>query len=486
VDLAFMSIADQARLVRTGSASPVELVQCYLDRIRQWDGSLHSYITVCAGRALEQAARAEREIAAGQYRGELHGIPYGVKDQICTQGLKTTCGSKILRDFVPDHDATVVGKLDEAGAILLGKHNLHEFGKGSTKVFAYGQPRNPWDLDRSASSSSSGSGIAVAAGLCSASLGADMGGSIRGPAEANGIVGLRPTFGRVSRFGALAYGWNADTIGPLTRTVEDCAIVLRAIAGEDTNDPLTSRREVPDYRTALSGDLRGIRAAVVTNLTWLPETHADVSSAIEEALRVLADCGAVVEHMTLPLSEYATVFQSVTSDVDTASVMLRKWLRTHWHDFDSGTRTRFAASCLVPAAVYDRGMRGRAVVRQEILDALQCCDVLITPTSLNPPPRIDEERGRVSGEHTPRRDVLRRFTSFPFSVANTPAIAIPMGFSGTGLPLSMQIAGKPFDEATVLRVAHAYERVTRWHEHHPDVGTTVSRFPRAEAERYPV
>lgn len=476
-----MTIADQARLVRTGKVSPVDLVQGYLDRIQRWDGRLHSYITVCAEQALDKAARAEREIAAGHYRGELHGIPYGVKDQICTAGLKTTCGSKILREFVPDHDATVVKKLDEAGAILLGKHNLHEFGKGSTKVFAYGQPRNPWDLDRSPSSSSSGSGIAVAGGLCSTSLGADMGGSIRGPAEANGIVGLRPTFGRVSRFGALAYGWNADTIGPLTRTVEDCAIVLRAIAGEDRNDPLTSRRAVADYPAQLSGEMRGVRAGVVTNLTWLPETHPDVISAIEEALRVLADCGAVVEKVTLPLSEYATVFQSVTSDVDTAAVMLRKWLKTHWHDFDTGTRTRFAASCLIPAVVYERGMRGRAVVRQEILNAFERYDVLITPTSLKPPPRLDEERNRISGEHSPRRDVLRRLTSFPFSVASTPAIAIPMGFSSAGLPLSMQIAGKPFDEETVLRVAHAYERATHWHERHPDLDSTVGRFQRAGA-----
>lgn len=476
-----MSIADQARLVQARKISPVDLVRGYLDRIERWDASLRAYITVCAEHALEQAARAEREIAAGEYRGALHGIPYGVKDQICTAGLKTTCGSKILDDYVPDHDATVIRKLDDAGAILLGKHNLHEFGKGSTKVFAYGQPRNPWDLDRSPSSSSSGSGVAVAAGLCSAGIGADMGGSIRGPAEANSIVGLRPTFGRVSRFGTLAYGWNADTIGPLTRTVEDCAIVLRAIAGEDRNDPLTSRRRVADYRTALSGEIRGIRAAVVTNLTWLPETHPDISSAIEEALRVLADCGVVVEQVTLPLSEHATAFQSVTSDVDTASVLLRKWLKTRWHDFDTGTRTRFAASCLIPAVVYDRGMRGRALVRQEILNAFERCDVLITPTSLNPPPRLDEERDRISGGHSARRDVLRRLTSFPFSVANTPAIAIPMGFSSTGLPLSMQIAGRPFDEETVLRVAHAYERATHWHERHPDLGSTVGRFQRAGA-----
>jgi aspartyl-tRNA(Asn)/glutamyl-tRNA(Gln) amidotransferase subunit A len=303
-----------------------------------------------------------------------------------------------------------------------------------------------------------------------------MGGSIRGPAEANGVVGLRPTFGRVSRSGALAHSWNADTIGPITRTVEDCALVLRAISGEDPNDPLTSRRSVPDYTKCLGRSLRGTRAAVVTNLTWLEDTDPDVSCALEEALRVLADCGATIEKIALPLSEYATVFQSVTTDVDSASVFLRKWLKTRWYEFDSGTRTRFAASCLIPAVVYDRAMRGRALVRREVLQALECFDALITPTSLNPPPRLDEERDRVSGAHSYRRDTLRRFTSFPFSVANTPAIAVPMGFSSSGLPLSMQIAGKPFDEAGVLRIAHAYERATAWHERHPDVDATIARF----------
>jgi aspartyl-tRNA(Asn)/glutamyl-tRNA(Gln) amidotransferase subunit A len=480
-DLAFMSIAAQARLVCAREISPVELVGSYLNRIEKWDSRLRAYITVCADEALKDAALAEREIAAGRYRGALHGIPYGLKDQICTAGVRTTAGSKILRDFIPATDATVVARMREAGALLIGKHNLHEFGKGSTKDFAYGQPRNPWNLDHSASSSSSGTGVAVAAGLCAGGLGADMGGSIRGPAEANGIVGLRPTFGRVSRFGALAYSWNADTIGPLTRNVADCAIILRAIAGADTNDPMTSRRPVPDYLEALSEDLRGVRAAVVTNLTWLEETHPNVASAVQEALLVIRGCGAVVDDIALPLSEYATVFQSITTDVDSASVFLRKWLRTNWHEFDSGTRTRFAASCLIPAVVYDRAMRGRAVVRREILQALERYDVLITPTSLNPPPRLAEERDRVSGAHGHRRETLRRFTSFPFSVANTPAIAVPMGFSESGLPLSIQIAAKPFDEAAVLRVAHAYERSTAWHERHPDLDTTVRRFESNES-----
>jgi Asp-tRNA(Asn)/Glu-tRNA(Gln) amidotransferase A subunit family amidase len=475
--LAFLSLAEQARLIRGREISPVDLVNTCLDRIARWDPLLRSYITVCADEALAQAKKAEHEIASGRYIGPMHGIPYGVKDQICTRGIKTTLGSRILSEYVPDSDATVIERLRAAGAILLGKHNLHEFGKGSTKIFPFGQPRNPWNLNHSPSSSSSGSGVAVASGLCSAALGEDTGGSIRGPAEANGIVGLRPTFGRVSRFGGVMYGWNCDTIGPLTRTVKDCALILGAIAGEDERDVLTSSRPVPDYTRNLSGDLRGIRIGVVVELTYVEETHEEVMSALQSALRLLESIGALVENVALPLARYATPFQMLTTDVDVASVFLHKWLRTRWADFDIGTRTRLAASCLIPAVTYQRAMRGRALVRREILDALQKYDVLISPTNHNPPPRIDDPREQVGdGANTYRREIFRRVTNYPFSVANTPTIAIPMGFSSGGLPLSMQIAGRPFEEELVLRVADAYERNTTWHRQHPDVAHTVKQF----------
>lgn len=477
MDLAFLSIAEQAQLIRTREISPIELVQVYLNRIDQWDSVLRSYITVCAERALSRARMIERDVIAGKYIGPLHGIPYGVKDQLCTKGIRTTVGSKILADYVPTHDATVIERMGGAGAILLGKHNLHEFGKGSTKIFPYGQPRNPWNLNHSPSSSSSGSGVATAAGFCSAALGEDTGGSIRGPAEANGIVGLRPTFGRVSRFGGVLYGWNCDTIGPLTRTVEDCALVLGAIAGEDPRDRLTSSRPVPDYTKSLTADIRGVQVGAIAELTWTDDIHPEVLSAIEGAFRVLTGLGAVVERVSLPLSPYATPFQMLTTDADVASVFLHKWLRTRWADFDVGTRTRLAASCLIPAATYNRAMRGRVLVRREVLDALHRFDVLITPTNLNPPPSLDDPRERVGGGvDTYRREMFRRVTNYPFSVANTPTIAIPMGFSSAGLPLSMQIAGRPFDEQMVLKVAHAYERATTWYRQHPDISQTIARI----------
>ena len=476
-DVAFISIVQQARLIEQREISPVDLVNVYLERIERWDHTLCSYITVCAELALEQARIAEKEIVSGRYRGKLHGIPYGAKDQFCTRGIRTTLGSRILSDYVPDHDAAVITRLCNAGAILLGKQNLHEFGKGVTKVFVFGQPRNPWNLEHSPSSSSSGSGVATAAGLCSASLGEDTGGSIRGPAEANGIIGIRPTFGRVSRSGGVMYGWNSDTIGPLARSVEDCALMLGAIAGPDENDSLTSDRPVPDYTKNLVVDLRGLRLAIVRELTWNEEIHPEVLAAIEQAVTVLKSLGAAVEEVSLPLAKYAGPFQNLTSDTDVAAVFLRKWLRTRWHDFDIGTRTRLAASCLVPAVVYDRAMRGRALVRRQVLDALINYDALLSPTNLHPPPRLDDTRDRIEpGADMLRRDLFRRMTNYPFTVANTPTIAVPAGFTKSGLPLSLQIAAKPFSEETVFRIAYAYEQATPWHTLHPDVAQSIAQF----------
>lgn len=473
-ELVFLSAAEQGRLVRDRKLSPVELVRACLERIGRYDGILRAYITVCAEQALEQARQAEREIAAGNYRGPLHGLPFGVKDQFCTRGIRTTLGSRITADYVPDHDAAVIEKLRAAGAILIGKENLHEFGKGGTNVFPYGQPRNPWNPEHNPASSSSGSGIAPAAGFSSGSLGEDTGGSVRSPAAANGIVGLRPTFGRVSRYGGVMYGWTADTVGPLTRTVEDNALFLQAIAGHDPRDPLSSMRPVPDYAAALRPDMHGLTLAVVRELTWPDGVHAEVRSAMEAALDVLRRLGAKVKEISLKLAKHAVPLQLLTSDSDIAAMMLQRWLRTRWNDFDVGTRTRLAAGCLVPAAVYHRAMRARVLVRREILDALAGCDALLCPAALNPAGRIDAAREQVdTPEDMDTRVLLRRISAYPFSMANIPAIALPMGFTRAGLPVSLQVAAKPFDESTVFHVAHAYERATPWHRRHPDLAGTL-------------
>jgi aspartyl-tRNA(Asn)/glutamyl-tRNA(Gln) amidotransferase subunit A len=480
-NLVFLSAAEQGRMIRDRTISPVDLVQAYLDRIRSHDGLLRAYITVCAEPALAAARNAEREIAAGNWRGPLHGIPYGVKDQICTRGVRTTLGSKIKADYVPDFDATVITRLERAGAILIGKENLHEFGKGGTNVFPYGQPRNPWNPGRTPSSSSSGSGIAPAAGFCSGSLGEDTGGSIRGPAAANGVVGLRPTYGRVSRYGCVMHAWHSDTIGPITRTVEDNALFLAAIAGYDERDALSSKRAVPDYLSAFTPDLKGVRVATVTEMAWPEGVHAEVRSAFERALAVLKELGAEVGEVSLPWAKHAIPLQMLTSDADSAS-MYRDLLRTRWNDFDVGTRTRIATALLVPAPVYSRAMRARAVVRRQILNALTTWDALLCPTNLKPPALIADAREQVESKaDVAQRLILRRISTHPFGVANTPALALPMGFTRDGLPLSLQVVGRPFAEATVYRIGHAFERATPWHQRHPDLDRTLAGFLEPDA-----
>jgi aspartyl-tRNA(Asn)/glutamyl-tRNA(Gln) amidotransferase subunit A len=473
-DVHYLSAAEQGRLVRARALSPVELVRACLERIERYDGVLRAYITVCAERALAQARQAEREIAAGRWRGPLHGLPFGVKDQICTEGVPTTMGSRVQPPNLPDRDATVVARLRAAGAILIGKENLHEFGKGGTHVFPYGQPRNPWNPERTPSSSSSGSGIAPAAGFCSGSIGEDTGGSIRGPAAANGAVGLRPTYGRVSRHGGIMYAWHSDTIGPLTRSVEDNALFLSAIAGADPADPLASVRPVPDYAAALGAGVRGLRLGVVREMARPEGVHPEVAAAFEMALDVLRRLGARIDEVSLPWARHAIPLQMLTSDADAAS-MYRGLLRERWNDFDVGTRTRMAAALLVPAAVYSRAMRARAVVRRQILEALRERDALLCPTALKPPAPIAEARERVeSRDDVTQRLILRRISTHPFGVANTPTLALPMGFTRDGLPLSLQVAGRPFAEEVVYRVGHAYERAAGWHARHPDLERTLA------------
>ena len=469
-ELLLLGACEQAHLIEKRAISPVELVQAALARIERYDARLRAYITVCAEQALAQARAAEAEIAAGRYRGPLHGLPFGVKDQLHAAGVRTTLGSRATGSGLEGEEACCIARLKQAGAILLGKENLHEFGKGGTHDFPFGQPRNPWNPDYNPAGSSSGSGIAPAAGFSSFSLGEDTGGSVRSPAAANGIVGLRPTFGRVSRHGGVMYGWTADTIGPLARRVEDIALVLGAIAGHDPRDPLSSHEPVPDYRTALSPDLNGMRLAVVREMAFPPGVHADVRGALERALETLRRLGAQVEEISLPRAHYSVPLQLLTSDVDIAAMFVKQWLQPHWDELDVGTRQRLGAAALVPAAVYARANRARVLVRREVLAACGRYDALLAATSLNPPGLIDAARETVtSKEDMQNKVILRRIGTYPFSMANVPALAVPMGFSQRGLPLSLQIAAKPFAEATVLRVAHAYECATAWHTRHPDL-----------------
>ncbi|MET3662952.1 amidase [Aquamicrobium ahrensii] len=477
-ELVHMTCREQGTLIESRKISPVDLVQASLDRIDRYDRKLNAWISVDPERALKQARQAEADICAGRYRGPLHGIPYGVKDQMHALGFPTTLGTKVLREdeMVPPHDSTVVRKLADAGSVLLGKQNQHEWGKGSTIEFPYGLPRNPWHPDYDASSSSTGSGIAPAAGQCSFSIGEDTGGSIRGPSSCNGIAGLRPTFGRISRHGGVMAGYTSDTFGPMARSVEDLALVLEAVAGHDPLDRLSSPRPVPRYSQGLDGDLRGMRLAVVREIAY-GDIDAEVLETFENAVSVLRDAGATIEEISLPLARHAVALQMLTTDADVASWFLANFLKDRYELFDQGTRTRLVASSLIPATVYHRAMRARTIVREEVLDAMRRYDALLTPTDVFPPRLVDAARERISS----REDVLpklirRRIAYYPFSLSNVPAMAIPSGFSSKGLPLSLQIASRPFGEPTVLKIGHAFQQHTQWHRQHPDMNRTLAHL----------
>ena len=461
-ELPLHSTAALAGLIESREASPVEVVEAYLQRIDDLDFKFNSFITVLRERALEEARQAEQDILAGNYRGPMHGIPVGVKDQIWTKGIRTTGGARITADFVPSDDATVVANLRNAGAILLGKTNLSEFAiTGLTHRFS--TPRNPWDLNISAGGSSGGSGAATAAFLCATSLGEDTGGSIRRPAAWCGIVGLRPGWGRVSRYGLMRGVWSMDTIGPISRTVEDAAITLSAIAGYDAKDPTTWNTPVPDYRQALDGDIKGLRVGVVTELLHSDMVEPDVADAVTAAAGTLAELGAEVEEVSIPLAAHANAISGTLLAVEPA-VNMKDWVRERIHDFGHDNRVGLLTGSLVPAQAYLKAQKLRTMLRDDVLAAFRTYDVLVMPTSGRQAVPLTEDPPVTSKETTSRLPFMRTNT---FNLASSPAISVPCGFGGRGLPVGLQVAGPPGGEDMVFRVAHAYEQNTPWHTMRP-------------------
>ena len=466
-DLAFLGARQLAGLVRERQVSPVEITRLYLDRIERFDRELRAYITVLPEAALERARRAEAAVMRGAEVGPLHGIPYAVKDQFETAGVRTTCGSRLMERHVSSEDATTVSRLDAAGGILLGKLNLTEFALGGTQQFPFGQPRNPWNPEHDPGGSSSGSGIAVAAALCGASLGEDTGGSVRSPASFCGVVGLRPTWSRVSRHGSFPLSWSMDTPGPLGRTVEDAAWLLQAIAGHDPKDPLSSREPVPDYAQDLAGGVRGLRVGMIRELTLAPETDVEVREAVVAAARRLEGLGAVVEEVSLRLAPLAGAIFMALADSDGAGVHAR-WLRTRAAEYDQGTRRRLLTASLIPAALHQRAARARALVRAEMCEALARHDLLLCPTAHQAAPPIAAARGAITGRHeVAGRFFTRRSYVTPAALAGLPAIAVPCGLTRSGLPIGLQLIGRYFEEATVLRAAYAYEQQSEWRGRRP-------------------
>lgn len=470
-ELPFLSVTELAALIAKKEVSPVEVVEAYLMRIEQIDPQLHSYITVCADLARQAAKQAESEIRQGHYRGLLHGIPVAIKDQIYTKGIRTTSGSQVRAEFIPDEDATVVIKLQQAGAILLGKLNMSEFALGDPINSAFGIPRNPWDLQRNPGTSSSGSGAATAAFLCATSLGEDTGGSVRGPAAYCGLVGLRPSWGRVSRYGMDGACWSMDTLGPISRTVEDCAITLGAIAGYDPKDPYTWSVPVPDYRQALQESISGLKAGLVKEfLDSSSGIEPQTREAILLAAQVLSDLGMEVQEVSIPLAMQTGVIIRTISHVERVSLH-PEWIRTRPQDHHHNTRIAFMTANLIPAQVYYKAQKLRTIVREQVLSALQQVDVLLQPTAAGPAPKLDFTPGVHSKEQAKKALIAASFRAV-YSLANVPALSIPCGFTSSedgGLPLAMQIAGRPFAEVTLLRVAYAYEQNTPWHTRRPPI-----------------
>ena len=462
-EIPFLSVSQLSELIKNREVSPVEVVEGYLDRIASLNDRLYAYLTVCGDQALQAARESERALERGEYRGPLHGVPVAVKDQLNTAGIRTTSGTPIFNDFVPDEDATVIAKLKSAGAILLGKLNMTEFGTTSLS-HAFDTARNPWDLERFTGGSSSGSGAATAAFLCATSLGEDTGGSVRGPAAWCGLVGLRPTWGRVSRYGLRPGMWSMDTIGPLSRTVEDCALTLQAIAGHDPNDAYTWDVPVPDYRAALDGNLAGKRVGVVKELLYADVVEPEVREAVSQSANSLAELGAHVEEVSVPLSTHANTISSVLR-VE-APTNYRELIRDRLQEIEHDNRISYLTWSVMPALAYYKALKLRALLRQQVLAALDNADVLLMPTMGIAAPKIEPDPVIESKEKSNRN---RAGLTTSFSLASSPALSICCGFTSENLPIGLQIGGKPFEEQTILNVAYAYEQATDWHTRRPPI-----------------
>jgi aspartyl-tRNA(Asn)/glutamyl-tRNA(Gln) amidotransferase subunit A len=467
-DLHFLTIAEAASLIERRKLSPVALTRAFLDRIAAVDPQLNAYLLVTAEQALDQARVAEAEIMSGNYRGPMHGIPFALKDIYCTSGIRTTSHSRTRADYVPDFDATTVAKLHQAGAILLGKLATHEFAHGGPSFDLPWPPaRNPWNREHLTGGSSSGSGASVAAGLAMGALGSDTGGSIRNPAALCGLAGLKPTYGLVSRFGVYTNSFSYDHAGPMTWSIEDCAIMLQAIGGHDPRDPASAKQAVPDYRAALTGSIKGLRIGVLRHLFEDDAPLAPAAkTALEAAFDVLRGLGATLEDTRIrPAEVYHDV--KITGAESELYAVHEPVLRTRLGDFGEDFLGRTLGALLISAADYVQASRWRRVLVAEMAPLYTNYDVLVT-AGPGPAPRLDSWRTINFWQ--------RPSLTTPFNVLGGPALAQCIGFTDDGLPLSMQIVGRPFDDATVLRVAHAYEGATPWRASRPllDPNTTVA------------
>ena len=462
-DFCYLTITEAAAGLRRKEFSPLDLTRACLERIEAVDGKLHSFITVTADVALKQAKQAEQEFLSDKDRGPLHGIPIALKDLYATKGIRTTCHSAVLQDWVPDYNATAVTRLADAGTILLGKLGMHEFAFGGPSVDApFPAVRNPWNTDYIPGGSSSGSAAALAAGFCCGALGSDTGGSIRTPSSHCSVVGIKPTYGRVSRQGVVPLSWSLDHAGPMARTVEDCAILLQAIAGHDAKDSASANVAVPDFRAGLKQGIKGLRIGVPRD-NWFNEqkgTDPQTEAVFNDALKTLESLGAMfVEIDGRPFAIARKANQTIL--VAEAYAYHEKRFHEAPEKFGSSVRTRMLEGAFLSAADYITALRGRTALNEQIRANFSRVEVFATPTAPRPP--------EAFASMDPNEQNLRPNFTNPFNLTGLPAISVPCGFTQGELPVGLQIVARPFEEATAFRIAYAYEQATEWHERRPSL-----------------
>jgi aspartyl-tRNA(Asn)/glutamyl-tRNA(Gln) amidotransferase subunit A len=455
-----LTISELSSLLRDRVVSPVEVTESYLRRIEALNPILDAFITVTAERALDQARQAEREIQKGEYRGSLHGVPIAHKDIFYTRGVRTTAASRLLADFVPDFDATVVARLHRAGTVLLGKTQTYEFADGVDTLPPW---PNPWDLDRTPGGSSAGSCSAVAAGLCAAATGTDTGGSVRQPASFCGVVGCKPTYGRVSRFGVIPLSWSLDHVGILARSVADAAMLLQVMAGCDSQDPTSVDVPVPDYSSGLAQSVRGLKIGLPRE-HFFERVEPGVAAEVQRAIQTLESLGMYAEGISLPHIEHALAAEICILWAEAAAYH-QPDLRAHAQDYTPGIRNNLESGQYILATDYLHAQRVRRLVIEDFEKAFGQVDVVVAPTTPVTAPLRTSTTVTIEGEEETMLSAKWRFT-YPSNLTGFPSLSVPCGFAG-GLPVGMQIIARPFDESTMLQAAYAYEQAAGLDLHPP-------------------
>ena len=488
MNLFSLTLHEASEKLRQREVSSQELTEAVFRRVAQTDGILRSYITICRDAAIADAKEADNRLSQGPAASPLLGIPIALKDNLLTRGLRTTCASRILDNFIPPYDATAVARLRSAGAVITGKTNLDEFAMGSSaENSAFFATRNPWHLERVPGGSSGGSAASVAADQCIAALGTDTGGSIRQPAAFCGIVGMKPTYGRVSRYGVIAFASSMDQVGPLTKDVRDSALLLEAISGHDPADSTSVKLPVPSYSKSLNGDITGLRLGIPKEY-FTAGLHPAVDQAVMLAIRQIEERGAVIEEVSLPHTEYAVAVYYIIAPAEASSNLARydgmrygqraagrdlteTYMLTRAQGLGPEVKRRimlgtYALSAGYYDAYYLKAQKVRTLIQRDFDAAFERCDAIITPTSPTTAFKISEKI------QDPLQMYLSDICTISINLAGVPAISVPCGFDSEGLPIGMQVIGKRFDEATILRVAYAYEQETEWHRKKPSISET--------------